>query len=373
MYLFGSSLVTGGGTDAKQDSWFCMILSLILVIPILWMHTAILELYPGRDYFHNIIQACGKIVGKIIVLLISLYSINLGALVVRISAEFLHASSLTESPLILLSTLVLFCFVIIIKRGIYVCARLSKFLLPFTLFTLYATVILSVKEMDWSNLKPYLDSGTKPILKGTLLLFTLPLGELVIIGPIFQYLSKKEKIFSNYLKGVLVAFPLLLLANLRNTLTLGYSSNIFAFPSYSSVSEIALGDFFTRIEVLIGVDLLLAGFFKISILIFTGCDGLVKIFKLDDYQPIIAPAAALVLFLSIINHNNTEEMYQNLKYLPIYSLFFQVLLPFVVLITGKIKSRLQKNRSNKSPLSGKVSSKAEQKPGIRNDQREDFT
>lgn len=109
LFMTGSSLITGSLTEAKQDTWICMILAFLLSIPLVWIHSRIIELYPGRDYFENIIKACGKPFGKALCVLLLLYSFHITALVERTFCVFIKTVNMPETPFIF----ILFCIVII--------------------------------------------------------------------------------------------------------------------------------------------------------------------------------------------------------------------------------------------------------------------
>lgn len=344
LFLIGSSLVTGSATEAKQDTWFCMILALLLNIPLIWVHSQILELYPGRNYFENIVKACGKPVGKAVCVLLMIYSFHIASLVKKIFVNFIQTLNMPETPFIFILLSIVMVEFYMSKKRLFVVARVSKFTIPILISTVLMTMVLAYNNIDFSNLKPVLKSDFSSMVSGTLLIFTLPLGESILCAPMFGALDQNEPVFPVFLKGMLLGFSILLFANLRNILILGNSETVFAYPSYQAVSVIGIGDFFTRIEVIIGFNLLLAGFIKVCVTYFTCCQEVAKIFDFDDYVPLFAPCGLILVTLIMIINSNTEEMLNWLKYHPFYSLPFQVVIPVAVLITGKIRNKAQKKK-----------------------------
>lgn len=342
LFLTGSSLISTGASDAKQDTWIAVLLAFALSVPLIWVHSEILKLYPGRNYFGNILRALGGPVGKIVCALLLLFFFHLGALVLRVFSEFMHIVNMTDTPLIALSAVVTAVGVYVMSNRLYVLARISKFTFPFLLVSVALTVLLSLKNMDLNNLRPILHSGWPNLAKGTLTLLAVAYGETVICAPMFGELDRKEDVFPVFFKGALWGFAVLFVADLRNLLVLGYSAGTYAFPSYESVSIVKLGDFFTRIEVLIGINLLLAGFIKTVVVLFTACKGLAEMFHFEDYEPLVGPCALLILTLSELVHSNMEELFGWTQYFTYYSIPFQILLPVLVLAVGKIRKKLQK-------------------------------
>ena len=340
LFYFGSSMVTGGGRLADQDSWLCIIIGMLCALLLLWLYSAVIELYPGRNYYDNIIKACGKIPGKILVLILSLYSLVLGGQILRNGSEFIHIVNLTETPLIAILAVLTGAGIYILKSRIYVLARVSKFLLPLLYISVFLTVVLSIKDWHPTNLQPMLNTGFSTIAGGSLLVLSLPFGESAICASMFGQLDGKEKSFPVFVKGALLGFIIMLVANLRNLLILGYSAGYYAFPSYAAVSVITLGEFFTRIEVLIGINLLLAGLFKVCVILFAASSGFAKVAGLKDYEPIVASCGLALMTVSIFIVKNTQEMFQFIKLIPYCSLPIQILIPLAALISGKIRNKI---------------------------------
>lgn len=349
LYYFGSSLVTGGGGISKQDGWLCIIIGTGLAVLLVWIYSAVLELYPGRNFYDNIIRACGKIPGKILVLLFCLYLILFSGQVLRNEAEFIHIINLPVTPLpVILSALIGAC-VYILSHRIFALARVSKFLYPFVFVFISLTVVLSIKDWNFSHMKPLLGSGFSSIAGGSLLVLSLPFGESVICAPLFGQLDPKVKSYPVFVKGILLGSSLLVAASLRNILILGYSNVAYTFPSYSAVSVIAVGEFFTRFEVLININLLLAGLFKIAVIIYALASAFAKVFGMKDYEPLVASCALIMFTDSLYWVKNTQEILQVVHSIPMLSYPFQLVIPLIALIVGKLRSRLAPKEPGSSP------------------------
>lgn len=343
LFLAGSSLISGGISVAKQDSWISIIFSIILIVPMIWVYSEILSFSSKRDFYDAAVFAFGKVLAKIVCILYAVYALYVGALVIRIFSEFIHIVNMLETPVIaIISAMMLACIYLSTKR-LYVLGRVAKFAFPFLMVALIITIVFSIKDMDLTNLLPVLHNNTKPVLENTFILFTLPFGETVICMPIFAGVEHDEKIFPIFFKSCLLGCTVILLANLRNTLVLGYTASLFDFPSYESVSVISIGDFFTRIEVFIGINLLLAGFIKVCVSIYSSCFYIAKAFGYDDYAKLSAPCGLIMILLAVMAHSNSSEMFSWLKYHPFYCIPFQIIIPLALFTAGKIKKQKLKN------------------------------
>ena len=344
LFLMGSSVISSGMNSAKQNTWITVLIGVALAIPFAWIHAQILELYPGRNIIGNTLRAMGRPAGMAVCALYLFYFLVLGAQVLRTFAEFIKLVSMNETPLIAISVITMGTVVYIMSNRLYVLARIGKFVLPFLYGTIFLTIALSFKYFDPNNLKPVLHTKPSDFLNGIMTSFALPYGELVVCVPMFGALDRREKIFPTMIKGIFLAFIFLFTAVIRNTMVLGYYASVSLFPSYECVSVIQLGEFFTRIEVLIGVNLVLAGIIKLGVLLFSSCEGAAILSGFKDYEPLVAPFCLLILTISILLHKDTAQVFNFIKIYPAFSLPFQVLLPILVLIVGKIRRKIEKTK-----------------------------
>jgi len=119
---------------------------------------------------------------------------------------------------------------------------------------------------------------------------------------------------------------------------------MFIFSSYDAVGVISVGDFITRISVLIGINLVLAGIIKISTTLYAATVGVSKILNIDHF---LLPAAACGLLMastSTILYRNLLEALDFIKYWDVFSVPFQIILPLITLIAARIKIQMLKNR-----------------------------
>ncbi|WP_326974902.1 GerAB/ArcD/ProY family transporter [Caproicibacter sp. BJN0012] len=349
LFLMGSSVISSGSNSAKQDTWITVLIAVALMIPFAWIHAEILKLYPGQNFFCIILRTLGRPVGLIVCMLYVFYFIILGAQVLRTFFEFIHIGNMIETPMIAIAVIIMATVVFVLSKRLYVLARVGRFVLPVLYLTIFMTIVLSFKYMTLNNLKPILHTKLPDFLNGILNSFVLPYGELIVCVPMFGAMNRKEKLFPTMVKGILLAFVFLFTAMMRNILVLGYSASVSLFPSYECVSVIRIGAFFTRIEIVIGINLVLAGFIKLGVLVFSSCEGVTRLFGLKDYEPLIAPFSLLILTLSLLLHSDTAQVFNFIKIYPVIALPFQVLLPILILIVGKIHKKMEMKKGGRDP------------------------
>ncbi len=339
VFFFGSATALGGNFEF-QDSWVCIVIGFSLSLLLFSLYAAVIELYPGRNYYDNIIKACGcgGIPGKILVLILSLYSLFTGALLLREQTEFIHIVNLSGTPLLAIEAALTGTAVFVMRTRMNVLARLAKFLLPILIVISGITVVLSVKDWHFSHLKPFLSTGFPGIAGGSLLVLSLPFGECVVCASMFGQLERSAKPFRVFRNGALIGAAVILWSNMRNILILGYSNGLYAFSSYTAVSVVALGEFFTRIEVMIGIVLLFSGLAKICVFLFSCTSGFAKVLGLKDYEPLSAAGGLLILSVAMFIVKDSQELLKFIPLIPCYSLPIQILVPLAALIAGKLRN-----------------------------------
>lgn len=340
LYLLGTSFFSGGASKAQQDSWICLIAAYVLSIPLYWVYAKFLDLYKGRNFFDCILQSCGRIAGTAVCALYALFSLHVIALILRIFIEYIHNLSLTETPLVFIAGCIVVTVVYALRGRFSALARISRPLLVVYVFLLMLTVLLAQGNMDLGHLKPFLHHSFADMAEGTLGPFAIPFGDAVLFLPALSSLEREEKTFPVLLKGSTAGFVLLLLISLRNILVLGYSENTYMFPSYNAASLISIGDFILGFEVVVGVYVLISGFVRICVLLYTTSSAFAAVFRYRDYEPLVIPCGVLAITLTLLVHRNTADLFSFVNYYPAYAMPMQAFLPVLLLAVGKIRQKI---------------------------------
>lgn len=336
LFVLGNSLVIGINSKAAQDSWLSIILAALLSIPIILIYARILKLFPETDIFEIINQLFGKIIAKIVIVLMTWYSIHLCALVLCNFTEYMNIIDMPETPTIVIMTLLLTVPIYLAKSKFKTLGEWSIIASCVLLFLISVTIIFAVKEMDLNNLLPIFANGPKDILIGAGQLITFPFAESVVILSLGCTIKKGESTYKIYTFGIIASAFVMLLVILRNILTLGapmISSSYF--PSFNMARTIHIGEFLSRIEGSISVNLVLAGITKISVCLICAAKGISSLFQIKNFKHMILPMALLAMALCAILYKNIIEMFAFLKYYNIYAVPFQLFIPVIIWIAAE--------------------------------------
>jgi len=341
LFIIGSTFLIGSGGAAKQDAWISVIIAISWSIILLIMYSRILSLYPGKDLFDILQILMGKFIGKIISMLMIWFAFHLGSMVLRNLSEFTDILVFADTPVVV--PMLFFTLLIIwsIKAGIEVLGRWSEFFVwVIVLISLFITFLL-IPEMDIDRIKPILNNGAVPLLKGAFLSFSFPFGETVVFTMVFSNVSKAKNFNKTFILGLLLGGWLIFSATLRNLLVLGNETiSRMYFPTAMEITLINLGSVIERTEITVVIAYLVCVFVKASICVFAVCNGISKVFGLNDYKFIATPVSFLMLSFSFIIYKSTMEMsFWAFNIYPYYSFIFEVIIPLIIFITAEVKRK----------------------------------
>lgn len=346
-FIMGTSLALTGYSESQQNTWISMLIALIFAIPIVIIYGNILNNYPGKDIFQILEHIFGKLIGKTVGLLYTLYFFHLGAICIRNMTEFIQIASFPDTPQYVAALYIGILAIYILKYGLEVIARVNKFVFPLLIFIIGLTLILIIPMANLDNFLPLLENGWAPVIKGSFSKFSFPLGETIIFLAFLNTVNEKNKASKIYVKGILIGSTILLIIIIRNILILGFPSLTLAiFPSYNAVSIITIGKFVRGIGIIVAIVITIAGFVKVSICLLASCIGISRIFNFSDYKWVSAPLGLLMMSVSFILYDSTMHMVEWLDIYKYYAFPFQVILPIFILIFGKLK----KNKKGRSLL-----------------------
>ncbi|HEX2927122.1 MAG TPA: endospore germination permease [Ruminiclostridium sp.] len=351
LFNIGSFIIFGSGSDVKQDVWISILLGLIMSLPMLFIYSRILMLYPGKDLYDIILYVFGKILGRFICLVFLWYSFHLGTLVIRNFSGFVNVVSFPETPPFIFIILITLLAIWIVKAGIEVLGRWSAFIFPITISIITLTIMLSMSNAHFLNLKPLLYNGLKPVFKTAFSIYSFPFAESVILTMVFNTVKEHKKIFKVFLVGNSIGCLTMTVSALRNILVLGpeLTTNFF-FPSYIAVRTVNIGDFVQRFEIVVAIVFIFGGFIKISVCLLAATKGLAKLFSVSDYRQLTVPVGFLMVnFANIIYESDMEMFYWATKIYQFYAIPFQLVFPVIILIAAKIKQKAEEGKQGQEP------------------------
>lgn len=348
MFLLGSTIILSPWSDAGKDSWISILLAMVMTLPMYYIYSRLVTIFPGKDLFDLQQELFGGVIGKITSFFLVYYSLHICTLVNRNISEFMQVVSLQDTPIFPIAIVGSMLYIWIISGGIEVIGRFSVFMLPLSFFTIIIVSLLLIPKLNIDNLRPVMYNGITPVLKGTASVFSFPFAETFLFTMVFNSLEDKSKSFKIYVLGMLISGFFLVATAVRNIAALGDTLNsTLYFPPYIAVGLVNIKDFIDRIEVLVGANFIFLAFLKCSICLYVATKGLAKIFSIKDYRQIAAPLGLMVSIATVFVYKSTMEMFEWASENYIYYIVpFSIILPIITWITGEFKVRSKKRRAS---------------------------
>lgn len=345
LYVLGSSLVTGSSEKVGQDSWIAVGIGLVFAIPLVLLFAKLGETEPGMDLFDMCESAFGKIGGNIATFLFSVYSLHLGALVIRDFTEYIQVLTLPETPQPVVAACIGFLGWYGIRKGNVVVARNAAFVAPLGTFVIFILLGLTAGFMDFGNLKPIFEHDVKTLLQSGFSSFIFPFAESVLFLSVFCDVDKNVPRKKLYLWGILLPGAILTALVAGNTAVLGVSIvQAMYFPAYETVSVVHLGEFLSRFEVLVSGNFMIFGLVKFMVCAYVACRGFAHLTGWKNWPLLTAAASAVAVTISQMLYENTMEMVTFLDIYNLYAPFFEVALPLSVFLTLSVKKAFSRRR-----------------------------
>jgi len=340
LFLFGSTAVMGMNSGAGHDSWIALIVASLFGGVLVLVYARLIRLLPGMDFYDMAQTVFGKIIGKIIIALMAWYAIQLSALVLRSFSEFIQIVSLMETPQLVVMVTMLLVTGYMVFSGIETLAKWVMIALALTLGIVLFTMIISIRQSDFSNIFPILEHDFSTMGKATLNLFVFPFAETVIFLTLADSIKKSDNVYKIYLSGIFIGGVVLLMLFLRNVLILDVPmQNEIYFPSYAAARVASIGEIFARIEMSIFANFVLGCIAKLSICILAAVKGVKKLFGIKKNGRTLFFISLLILVVSKVQFENVMELITFSEIYPYYAMPFQIAIPILVWIGAEIKMR----------------------------------
>ncbi len=337
-FTLGSSLIIPPASSIGNAQWLAIVIGLGEGLLFAWVYTTLIARFKSKTLIDVLEIVFGPTIGRLLGFVWILFPLHLGALVIGNYSDLFTGVVMVETPSMVFGLLLVGTCAYAVWHGLETVARCAQILVIPGLGMVFLSAVLSVPKMDWQQLYPLLDASWSEILWAAHGAATFPFAETVVFAMVIPYMSKRHRAASLISKALISAACIFLIAALRNILVLGPIMEIEMYPSYTAGRQIDIGEFFTRLEILIVIEFVLMGFVKLSVLLYTFVAGTAHALHLRDKKPLVWPAATVMLCVSVIN---SESVIHSLTFArdvyPLYALPFQLVIPLVTLAVAHIR------------------------------------
>jgi spore germination protein KB len=330
---------------AKQDAWFSMLLAGLVGLVIAWMFAGIANRLKGKSLVEAAQSKLGIVVGSIFVLLF-LFELYMCSLTLMSEmSQFMTTQLMPETPVS--AVLLLFVTVVIIayRYGVETFARMGELLFPAFMILFLCLVLFLLPQIEISNMKPILNKGMAPVIRGMLPALAHGFTELIFILMLTPHVKTTAKFTKPILTGYVIGGLILFVVVDLCVLVLG--PNLMAtkyYPTFVLAQKITIGNFLERLEAILTFLWIITVFFKTTMIFYALTTGMAQMLRLKESRMITIPLA-MILIVSTIACTPNITIYNQIiiYYYPWFDIIFCVALPLLFFIVLLFSSK-QKNR-----------------------------
>lgn len=340
LFTFGSSIVLGINSQNRQDSWISLLTAAVICTPLFLIYARIIDLMNGQDFFTCILDWFGTIAGKIIIGLFVWYFLHLAAIVTRNLSEFMEIAAMTETPQLPLMISILLVAIYLCKSRIQVIGRWSVIGCYITAAIVTITILATLSHMNFYYILPIMEHSPSEILRGAINISAFPYAECVVFLPLMSAV-KNNNSYKTFLKAIFWSTAVLITIMMRNLFCIGPHLMVAEyFPSFTCAKIMEIGDFLSRIEGTISINLVVAGLTKTAISLYSASLGLAKLMNIPNKMDLITmPVCLFALTLCLVSYTDALQMFGFLNFYVYYAFPFQVIIPVIIWLMGEWKTR----------------------------------
>lgn len=293
---------------AKQDAWISTLCATGIGIGVAFVCTRTSLIFPGQTIVSYSKNLFGRYLGQGIVWLYLIFWYSVLAIILRQYAEFIVATILPRTPILVPILGMLLVAVYVTCSGIEAIARCCEMLGPLTLLGIAIPVLLSMQNTHLDNLLPiYADTGVKVILQGALPTSTF-LGDSIMLFILMAFLSKPKSGVKPALLGVTIAG---LVTSISTFLIISVFGERTAsgqtYPYFNLVSNISYYDFFQNLDSFVMMIWILSVFTKVSLYFFVCTYGTAQSFGIQKWKRMMGVVAPAAILLALIPRDFIES------------------------------------------------------------------
>lgn len=346
MFLLGTTFLISPGIEAGRDVWIAYLISLGLSLVLVCMYARMMSHMPGKDFFAIMENMLGRPLAVIFFIIMSVYLFQHFSYVLRHFSEYIYVAGLPGTPLLAsMLTMGLLCAMGVFY-GIEVLGKWSEWFLLFVAAFILMAAFLLAREMHIDYLRPILGNGLAPIAKGVWSLISFPFGQLLAFLFILPPARDRKEPYRIFTLGLLIGGALIFVSSMSSVLVLGVKAVARLFyPTYSTLAIIRIGTFIQRLEIAATTIFMITVFLKATVLLLGLIRSLARILKLNKYNFLVFPVLLLAINYGFNVYRGNLEHYMGIAvYVPYFSAFFQIIVPFLIFILLEWKAVRQKRK-----------------------------
>jgi spore germination protein KB len=334
------ALPTNIGRFTIHDGWLVSFFFLAGTLFAAALSALFVRMFPGQSLTDALRSAFGPWLGFLLGLWMVIWYYIILSTILRELVLFIGTPVLTKTPLHIIGAVIMIPVAYGVSMGIEVLGRVAELVTPVFLFILAATILLSLMQADFSQLKPVLAEGWSPVWKASVTTVTVFSMELIISLQWVPYLRDRQTLGRDLLisGGIISAISLLIMIAIISVEGPAYA--YLSYPILELVRSVRIGKFIERLDTLYVMAVIVTMFLKISAVHYAFCTCVQQVFRLASHRTIVLSASAAVWAGSVYLFQSSVQVSEFIQFVgPGYFIFTIVLIPLLAIVVYGIRKR----------------------------------
>ncbi|MDF2714583.1 MAG: spore gernimation protein [Paenibacillus sp.] len=347
LFTIGSSILfipLSSAAAAKQSGWIAILIGMAVTIGLIRMYIALARLAPGCTLVDMNRKWLGKWLGSAVSIFYAGNSLLLAASsLIYYVGDFMTTKILTDTPISVINIMFALVVVMGLRMGLGTLGRAADVLFPVFAVLFAAMILFVAPEMKAENMQPVFASGAKQIAEAVFdyISFSgMPVIYFLMIYP--SLVADSPKSAKAFYMGSVIGGSFLLIIAVAGVAVMGVEETVnHAYPSYALAKKINIGNFITRIEVIMATIWIISLYFKVIIYFYAGMKGFAQLLNIRNEKVLLLPLGMLMVVFSLIMYpSGVYRSWWDSKIWPPYAMTFGIFLPLLLLAIAKLsKSR----------------------------------
>jgi spore germination protein KB len=329
----------------KQDAWIAAVLGVGFGMLLVFLYTAVGNIYPDMTLVEKNEKLLGRWLGKAVSITFVFFAFINAADLLYYMADFITTQIMADTPAVAIHILFACIVVMGVRLGIENLARTAEFFFPGFVLLFIILVIFISPQIDFHNIQPVFDTGIKPMIRSTLLfisIFSLTPVVLLMIYPVS--VNQPQKARSAFFIGTFIGGIILIIIIALAILVLGPdTTGRHMYPSFALAKKINTGNFI-RVEAIMAGIWFVTIFYRTTLYFYAAVIGLAQTLNLKDYRSLTLPLGMIMVVFSLILHPNVlhGSKFNSGAWIP-YVSTYGLILPLILLGVHAIRKKFFKN------------------------------
>jgi spore germination protein KB len=338
-FIMGSTLlITMIDGITSHDTWLVVIIGFITCLPFLLIYAHLSKRFPGKSLIEMSGIIFGKVIGKIVSVIYVAWFFLVLSFNINDVAGFYNGYVMPDTPEMVFIVIFTLVCAFAVKRGLTAIAKVSLLTAVFTILAVVFTTLMLVGNMDLSNFLPPLDKPLIRYVQATQITAELPFMEVVSLLMVVPLIKDNRKLTRSWVSGAAIAALLIFTITVRDTAVLGGASDILGDNAFEAIRLINIGEFLTRIELLIAINYTASLFIKICVLYYVTLNAISQLLGIERNNSLILPLGSIaIVFASIKVESAVVHTIWGAQYAPVFSFPCTVFFPLLMVVVAAIR------------------------------------